>query len=93
MSPKIRLPASLASFADGQREIPVSGTTVREAIADFTRRYQKLGERLLYPSGELRQFVNVYLNRDDIRDLDDLSTPIADNDIIAIIPAVAGGLE
>ena len=91
MDVRIRLPAALAGFAQGRREIPVSGVTVKDALDDFARQCKELAERLFYENGELRNFVNLYLNETDVRDLDGLATTVKDNDTIAIIPAVAGG--
>ena len=66
------------------------GTTVGEVLADLGTRYPAFHERL-FDGGELQQFVNVYVNNEDIRFLDDLATPVAAQDEISIIPAIAGG--
>ena len=91
MGVKVRLSASLATFVQGRREIPVSGETVEAAMADFAKQHEALSERLFYEDGGLREFINLYLNETDIRDLNGLATKVGDNDVIAIIPAVAGG--
>jgi len=70
--------------------VPVAGATVGEALADLVRQCPALDSKL-FDSGKLRPHINVLVNDEDIRYLDDLETPIADGQAIALIPAVAGG--
>ncbi len=62
-----------------------------ESLSELQARFPQLKEQLLDEHGAVRKFVNIYLNQDDIRSLDDLKTPLTDGDEISIIPAIAGG--
>ena len=67
------------------------GDSIKAVIQDLDRRHPGIGERLLDEKGELRRFVNVYLNGDDIRFLSALDSKVKDGDDISIVPAIAGG--
>jgi MoaD family protein len=75
---------------DGQAVVETTGTTVRAALDDLGRKYPALAQRL-FDNGQVRRFVNVYLNDEDIRYQDNLDTAVKDGDELSIIPAVAGG--
>lgn len=87
----VRLPTVLRAQAEGQSTVQVAGTTVREVLASLVSDYPGLGTNILDESGDLRKFVNVYVDDEDIRFLDRLDTPVAADDEVAILPAVAGG--
>jgi MoaD family protein len=74
----------------GQATVEAAGGTVQAALEDLARRYPGVSDRL-FQNGRVRQFINVYLNDEDIRYLDNLNTPVKDGDALSIIPAVAGG--
>jgi molybdopterin converting factor small subunit len=86
----VRIPTPLRPHAGGQDRVEASGSTVGEILSDLGSKHPALRERL-FDGDELRRFVNVYVNDEDIRYLDDLATPVATSDDISIIPAVAGG--
>jgi sulfur-carrier protein len=86
----VRIPTPLRTHAGGQDMVQTAGATVGEILANLGAAFPTLRERL-FDGEELRRFVNVYLNNEDIRYLDDLATPVAENDDVSIIPAVAGG--
>jgi sulfur-carrier protein len=86
----VRIPTPLRPHAGGLDRVEAAGSTVGELLADLASRHPALRERL-FDGEELRRFVNVYVNNEDIRYLDDLATPVAEADEISIIPAVAGG--
>ena len=88
--PLVRIPTPLRPHAGGLDRLDVSGATVGGSLRELTAQHPALHERL-FDGGELRRFVNVYVNNEDIRYLEDLDTPVADNDEVSIIPAVAGG--
>lgn len=90
MAIKIDIPTPMREQAGGQAVVEVAGGTVREALADLVRLHPGLGPKL-FDNGRLRPFVNVFVNDEDIRYLDDLDTRIADGQLVALIPAVAGG--
>jgi molybdopterin converting factor small subunit len=76
--------------ADGQSTVEVTGATVQAVLADLGAKFPALAQRI-FDNGQVRRFVNLYLNDEDIRYLDNLATPVKDGDELAIIPAVAGG--
>ena len=86
----VRIPTPLRPHAGGQDRVESAGATVGEVLANLGIAFPTFRERL-FDGEELRRFVNVYLNNEDIRYLDDLATPVAENDEVSIIPAVAGG--
>ena len=86
----VRIPTPLRPHAGGLDRVEAAGSTVGELLADLAAQHPALRERL-FDGEELRRFVNVYVNNEDIRYLDDLATPVAETDEISIIPAVAGG--
>ena len=86
----VRIPTPLRPHAGGLDRVEASGATVGEILGDLTSRHPALRERL-FDGEELRRFINVYVNNDDIRYLDELATPVANGDEVSIIPAVAGG--
>lgn len=90
MAIEVRIPTILRTYTDGARSVEASGDTLRSLLASLDATYPGLQERIVDDAG-LRRFVNVYLNDEDVRFLEGLRTPIADNDAITILPAVAGG--
>ncbi|CAB4933631.1 MAG: molybdopterin synthase sulfur carrier subunit [Actinobacteria bacterium] len=91
MSASIRIPTILRTYTGGAAEVTVAGSTLRESISDLDMQCPGIAARVLDDAGALRRFVNVYINDDDVRFLDNLDTPILDGAQISIIPAVAGG--
>ncbi|MFQ5427368.1 MAG: ubiquitin-like small modifier protein 1 [Thermodesulfobacteriota bacterium] len=91
MSVKVRIPTPLRKITKDQDEVVAEGTNVTEVIEDLEKNYPGLKERICEDDGNLRRFVNLYLNDEDIRFKDNLSTAVADNDELSIIPAIAGG--
>jgi sulfur-carrier protein len=88
--PVVRIPTPLRPHAGGLDRVEVSGSTVGEILGQLVTQYPALRERL-FDGDELRRFVNIYVNNEDIRYLDELATPVAANEEVSIIPAVAGG--
>jgi molybdopterin synthase sulfur carrier subunit len=91
MTVEIRLPTLLRTHADGAATVSAAGATVGEVFAELVERHPGLKGQLVDESGSLHKFVNVYVNDDDIRYLDQLDTKVGDGDDISILPAVAGG--
>ena len=87
---KIQIPTPMREQAGGQAEVSVDGATVATALADLIAKHPGL-ETKLFDKGKLRPFVNVFVNDEDIRFLDELDTALADGAVVALIPAVAGG--
>ena len=90
MAVKVEIPSPLREHTGGQTEVTVSGSTVQAALDDLVRQFPAIGPKL-FDAGRLRPFVNVFVNDEDIRYLDDLDTKVADGQLVALIPAVAGG--
>ncbi|HTJ10221.1 MAG: ubiquitin-like small modifier protein 1 [Candidatus Binataceae bacterium] len=91
MPVKVRVPTPLRRFTGGIDEVAAAGESVRAVIEDLEKRHPGMRERLLDDKGELRRFVNIYLNGDDIRFLNQLNSQVKDGDDISIVPAIAGG--
>src|SRR3954468_15637552 len=87
----IHIPTPLRPFTDKQESVEVTGGTVGELLADLTQRYAGLRKHLYTDDGRLRNFVNVYLNDEDIRYLQKEQTPVKAGDSLSIVPSVAGG--
>jgi molybdopterin synthase sulfur carrier subunit len=86
----VRIPTPLRPHTGGHESVEAQGATVGLLLGQLSEQYPELRDRI-FEGGELRRFVNVYVNNEDIRYLDDLNTPVADKDEVSIIPAVAGG--
>jgi adenylyltransferase/sulfurtransferase len=91
MAVSILVPGALLGFTDGQNEVKVSGGTVGEALDNFISLYPDLTEHLYESPGELRSFINVYVEDTNIRETGGLATPISEITNILLIPAIAGG--
>ena len=89
--PQFRIPGPLRRLSDGEMTVKVEAADLGSAIDALDRRYPGFKDRLLDDKGQLRQFVNVYLNDEDVRLGRGLDSPVQSSDEIAIVPAVAGG--
>ena len=87
----VRIPTPLRSVTKGSADVQAKGDTVDELIGDLERQFPGLKERLVDDSGELRRFINIYVNEEDIRFLEGRKTALKDTDIVSIVPAIAGG--
>ena len=91
MEIQVRIPTPLRKLANGQDVVVARGKTVGEVLQWLTQAYPGLNERLRDEQGEVRRFINIYLNDEDIRFTGNLETPVKEGDQISIIPAIAGG--
>lgn len=91
MPVKVRIPTPLRKLTHNEELIEVGAGTVAAAITELQQRFPGIQERLLDEQGGVRRFVNVYVNEEDIRFLQNQQTPTKDGDEISIIPAIAGG--
>lgn len=89
--PTIKIPPVLRSSTGGEREIAVDGENVREVLEALAARHPATRNQLFGEDGELNRYVNVYLNDEDVRVLKGLETPVAADDTVVILPAMAGG--
>ena len=88
--PVVRIPTPLRPYSGGQDRLEAAGATVGEILNQLGAQFPDLKDRL-FDGEELRRFVNIYVNNEDIRYLEDLETPVEPKDEVSIIPAVAGG--
>jgi MoaD family protein len=90
MAIEVQIPTILRTYTGGEKVVSADGATLADLIADLDANYPGLKDRVTDDAG-LRRFVNVYLNDEDVRFLDGLSTALSDGDSVTILPAVAGG--
>ena len=90
MSATVRLPPVLRQDAGGAREVEASGATVRELLEDLVARNPALGDRV-YDGTEIRSYVNVYVDGEDVRTRGGLDAPVRDGATVVLLPAMAGG--
>jgi sulfur-carrier protein len=88
---KVHIPGELRAQVGSQNEIVLQGASVKEVLGTLADRYPVLGKRLFAADGRLNRFVNIYLNDEDIRFLENLDTVLKDGDSVQIVPAIAGG--
>jgi molybdopterin synthase sulfur carrier subunit len=88
----VRIPTPLRAVTKGAGEVYGDGANIQELIEDLERQYPGLRERLVEERGELRRFINIYVNQEDIRFLHGKGTSLKDGDEVSIVPAIAGGL-
>lgn len=91
MSTVVRIPTPLRRITNGDDKASVDGENLSEIINDLESQYPGIKERLCDENEELRHFVNIYINGEDVRFLDGLQTNVSEGDEISIVPAVAGG--
>jgi sulfur-carrier protein len=89
---KVRIPTPLRPMTGGKSEVEIPGNTVSEIIDNLGSAHPGIKERLFDEQGEVRRFINIYVNEEDIRFLTGKETPLKDGDEVSIIPAIAGGL-
>ncbi len=90
MAVRVQIPTPMRQHTEGKTAVEAAGGTVAAVLEDLAAKFPGITSRL-FDNGQLRRFVNVYLNNEDIRYLDNLATVVKDGDELAIIPAVAGG--
>lgn len=88
---RVRVPTPLRKFTNGADEVKAQGNTVRALVDDLEKNFPGIKERICDETGKIRRFVNVYVNGDDIRFLQNMETAVKEGDNISIVPAIAGG--
>lgn len=91
MAVKVIIPTPLQKLTGSKADVEAKGSNVRELIDDLEKSFPGLKERICDETGKIRRFINIYVNEEDIRFLEQDNTPIKDGDEISIIPAIAGG--
>lgn len=92
MQVRVRVPTPLRKFTNGADEVNAQGNNVRALVEDLDKSFPGIKERICDETGRIRRFVNVYVNGDDIRFLQNLETSLKEGDSISIVPAIAGGV-
>jgi molybdopterin synthase sulfur carrier subunit len=91
MAVTVLIPTPLQKLVNDQPSVQAEGATLRDVVENLASQNADFKTRLLDDSGELRRFVNVYVNEEDVRFLQKLDTPLKDGDEVSIVPAIAGG--
>ena len=91
MSVKVLVPTALQQFTNNQSTLECSGNSVTELLDSLEKACPGIKSRICDEQGQLRRFLNVYVNSEDIRFLDGAGTSLKDGDEVSIVPAVAGG--
>jgi molybdopterin synthase sulfur carrier subunit len=91
MATKVRIPAPLRKLTKDQAIVEVEGASIEEIIANLEKKYPGLRERVCDESGQIRRFINVFVNGEDIRFKEGAKTQVASGSEVSIIPAIAGG--
>ncbi len=89
--PTIRIPTPLRKLTGDQELVQVAGGTIAEILDALEAAFPGIGERICDEQGQVRRFVNIFVNDEDIRFLQEKSTPVQETDEISIVPAIAGG--
>ena len=91
MAVKVLIPTPLRKLTQGAEEVTAGGKNVGELIADLEKQFPGIKERICDDKGAVRRFVNIFVKDEDIRFLQNLETPVGQNDEVSIVPAIAGG--
>jgi molybdopterin converting factor small subunit len=90
---KVLIPTPLRQYADKRDSVEIEGRTVGEILEALTSQYSELRRHLFNDEGKLRNFVNIYVNDEDIRYLNREATPVQASDTLSIVPSIAGGRD
>jgi len=91
MSITVRIPAPLQKLTQNQEKVEANGTNVKELIENLDTEFPGIRERICDENGKVRKFINIYVNEEDVRFLQQEKTPVKAGDEVSIIPAIAGG--
>lgn len=91
MPVQVRIPTPLRSVTKGAAEVQVTADTVEGLVDDLERQFPGMKDRLVDETGELRRFINIYVNEEDVRFLQGKKTALKDGDAVSVVPAIAGG--
>jgi molybdopterin synthase sulfur carrier subunit len=89
--PTIRIPTPLRKLTNNEEVVTSTGTTIGAVLEELNTTYPGLGERILDEQGAIRRFVNIFVNDEDVRFLQEKETPLKESDEVSIVPAIAGG--
>lgn len=89
--PTVRIPTPLRKLTNNQEEVTASGATLGAVLDELNAAFPGLGERIVDENGMIRRFVNIFVNDEDVRFLQEKETPVKEADVVSIVPAIAGG--
>tara|TARA_B100001750_G_C15454411_1_gene570721 strand:+ start:498 stop:776 length:279 start_codon:yes stop_codon:yes gene_type:complete len=92
MAISVKIPTPLRKLTDGNSTVSVSGSNITNIISDLENKYPGIKDRICEENGEIRPFVNIFVNGEDIRYLEGLNSKLSEDDEVSIVPAVAGGI-
>jgi len=92
MAVKVRIPTPLQKLTSNQAEVNADGATLKDVIDNLEKQYPGFKDRICDEAGKIRRFVNIYVNEEDVRFLQQEATPMKAGDDVSIIPAIAGGV-
>jgi len=87
----IRIPSPLRRYTGGQAKVPVTGATVTELLDNLEVAHPGLKSRICDENGQIKRYINIFVNEDEIRTLGGADSPVGENDEVSIVPAMAGG--
>ena len=90
--PIVRIPSPLRRYTDGQSKVTVSGSTVNQVIDSLEASYPGVKSRVCDEDGQIKRYVNVFVNEDEIRTLEGAESSVSETDEVSIVPAMAGGI-
>jgi len=90
---KVIIPTPLRKFTENEGSLNTEGTTIQDAIKDLTEKFPELKKHIYDDSGSIRSFVRIYVGDDDIKALQNEATPLKEDSVVSIIPAIAGGIK
>ena len=89
--PTLHIPALMKIYVNNQVEIHLEGSTISEVLSDLTMRYPSIKPHVMDKNGDLRRYINLFINATNIKDLDGVKTILQENDKIILLPSISGG--
>ena len=89
--PTLHIPALMKTYVNNQVEIHLEGSTISEVLSDLTMRYPSIKPHIMDKNGDLRRYINLFINATNIKDLDGVKTILQENDKIILLPSISGG--
>ncbi len=89
--PTLRVPSQLKYYLDNQTDVALTGETVGDILRELVDQYPKIQSHIFDDKGQVRRHINLFVNKENIRDLKGLGTPVGEHDIVKVVPSVTGG--